>query len=122
MAIADGVHPVTQNGQVAAIARHYLDEQTPELAAPNIHEDPRVIAMTATFARSARDLEAGVPSAQVAAAPARTVWVVQVSGDFLNLHDLPWSTSAAPPSTQGRLVIDDASGTILGAYPHAPGE
>ena len=63
-----------------------------------------------------------MPDAQVAAAPGRIVWVVRVSGDFLNLHDLPWSTSAAPPYTQGRLVIDDAAGTILGAYPHAPGE
>ncbi len=31
VAIGDGVHPVTSNEQVAAIARHYLDSQTPEL-------------------------------------------------------------------------------------------
>jgi hypothetical protein len=121
VAIADDVHPATSNGRIAAIARHYLDQQTPDLAAPGIHQDPRIVAMTATFARTARDLEAGVPDAQVAAAPERIVWVVQVSGDLLNLRDLPWSRGSAP-NTQGRLVIDDATGTILGVYPHFPGE
>jgi hypothetical protein len=121
VAIAHGVHPATSNGHIAAVARHYLDEQTPDLAAPNMHMGPTVVAMTAMFARTAQDLEAGVPDAQVAAAPERIVWVVQVSGDFLNLRDLPWSREGAPDS-QGRLVIDDATATILGAYPHAPGE
>lgn len=119
--IAEGVRPVTSNGQVAAIARRYLDGQTPELAAPGIHDAPMIISMTATLARLAPALEVGVPEAQVAAAPDRIVWVVKASGDFLNLHDLPWSSHGTPyPS--GRLVIDDATGTILGVYPHAPGE
>lgn len=43
-----------------------------------------------------------------------------VSGDFLNLDDLPWSSrGGADPS--GSIVIDDTSGTILGVYPHDPG-
>ena len=46
VAIGDGVQPVTSNGQIAAIARHYLDEQTRELAAPGIP-------------RSAQDLQRG---------------------------------------------------------------
>jgi hypothetical protein len=118
--IADGVQPVTSNGQIAAIARHYLDEQTPELAAPGIHVPPRIFSVTATLARSAHDLEVSVPDAQAAAAPERIVWVVRASGDFLNLHDLPWSSRGTPYSS-GTLVIDDATGTILGVYPHAPG-
>ena len=122
VAIGDGVHPVTSNEQVAAIARHYLDSQTPESSPQGIHVPPQILTMTATFARSARDLEAGVPEAQVAAAPDRVVWVVKAFGDFLNLHDLPWSSREAPPYPGGRLVIDDATGTILGVYPHAPGE
>jgi hypothetical protein len=118
--IADGVQPVTSNGQIAAIARHYLDEQTRELAAPGIHVPPRILSVTATLARSAHDLEAGVPDAPAAAAPERVVWVVRASGDFLNLQDLPWSTRGTPyPS--GTLVIDDATDAILGVYPHAPG-
>jgi len=55
VAIADGAQPVTSNGQIAAIARHYLDEQTPELAAPGIHVAPRIVSVTATLARSAHD-------------------------------------------------------------------
>lgn len=118
--IAPGVRPVTPNGRIAAIARRYLDDQTPELAAPNIHQPPVVISATATFARDARQLEPGIPDAQAAAEPDRIVWIVRASGDSLNLHDLPWSNSGVPyPS--GNIVIDDATGTILGVYPHAPG-
>jgi hypothetical protein len=120
VAIADGAQPVTSNGQIAAIARHYLDEQTPELAAPGIHVAPRIVSVTATLARSAHDLESGVPDAQAAAAPERIVWVVRASGDFLNLHDLPWSSRGTPYSS-GTLVIDDGTDAVLGVYPRAPG-
>ncbi len=120
VAIGDGVQPVTSNGQIAAIARRYLDEQTPELAAPGIHVPPRIVNVTATLARSAHELESGVPDAQVAAAPERIVWVVRASGDFLNLHDLPWSSRGTPYSS-GTLMIDDATDAVLGAYPRAPG-
>jgi hypothetical protein len=120
VALAPGVRPAAPNGRIAAIARRYLDDQTPELAAPNIHQPPMVISATATLARDARQVEPGIPDAQAAAQPDRIVWIVRASGDFLNLHDLPWSSSGAPyPS--GNLVIDDATGTILGVYPHAPG-
>jgi hypothetical protein len=120
VAIGDGVQPVTSNGQIAAIARHYLDEQTRELAAPGIHVPPRIFSVTATLARSAHDLESGVPDAQAAAAPERIVWVVRASGDFLNLHDLPWSSRGTPYSS-GTLVIDDGTDAVLGVYPRAPG-
>ncbi len=76
--------------------------------------------MTATLARSAHDLESGVPDAQAAAAPERIVWVVRASGDFLNLHDLPWSSRGTPYSS-GTLVIDDGTDAVLGVYPRAPG-
>jgi hypothetical protein len=38
--IAAGVNPVTPAGQVAAVAGHYLDEQTPDIAAPELQDDP----------------------------------------------------------------------------------
>ena len=120
MVIADGVQPVTSNGQIAAIARHYLDEQTRELAAPGIHVPPMIFSVTATLARSAHDLESGVPDAQAAAAPERIVWVVRTSSDFLNLHDLPWSSRGTSYSS-GTLVIDDGTDAVLGVYPRAPG-
>ena len=71
-------------------------------------------------ARDARQLERRIPDAQPAAQPDRIVWIVRVSGDFLNLHDLPWSQSGTPDPS-GTIVIDDATGTILGVYPHDPG-
>lgn len=118
--IGYGNVPVTPDAQAAAIARHYLDQQTPELAAPQLHSAPTVISETAVLARTAASLEPGLPSAALAARPDRVLWVVKVEGDFLDLHDLPWSTSAAP-GPEGAIVIDDASGTILGVYPHVPG-
>lgn len=118
--IAPGVRPATPNGRIAAIARRYLDDQMPELAAPNIHQPPVVISATATLARDARQLQPRIPDAQPAAQPDRIVWIVRVSGDFLNLHDLPWSQSGTPDPS-GTIVIDDATGTILGVYPHDPG-
>jgi hypothetical protein len=62
------------------------------------------------------------PAIQVAAAIAdvhRVVWVAAVTGDLLNLNDLAWSRSGDPGGT-GTIVIDDASLSILGVYPHQP--
>lgn len=120
VSIGAGAHPVTSNGQVAAIARHYLDAQTSSLAAPNLHEPPVVVSETATLARDAAQLEPGIPAAQVAAQPDRVVWIVRVSGDLLDLHDMTWS-SAGAPYPEGDIVVDDATEVILGVYPHAPG-
>ncbi|TAM58478.1 MAG: hypothetical protein EPN50_08510 [Chloroflexota bacterium] len=120
VSIGYGIVPVTPDAQAAAIARHYLDQQTSELAAPQLHSAPTVISETAVLARTAASLEPGLPGAALAARPDRVLWVVKVEGDFLDLHDLPWSTSAAP-GPEGEIVIDDASGTILGVYPHVPG-
>jgi hypothetical protein len=118
--LAAGVRPTTPNGRIAAIARRYLEDQTPELAAPGIHQPPMIISATVTLAREARRVEPGIPDAQVASQPERIGWIVRASGDFLNLHDLPWS-SQGTPYPGGNIVIDDATGTILGVYPRAPG-
>jgi hypothetical protein len=119
VAIAPGVRPVTSNGRITAIARSYLDAQTPEIEGE--HQPPVVITAAAMLARDARQVEPGIPAAPVAAQPGRIVWIVRASGDFLILRDLPWSSSGTPyPS--GNIVIDDATGPILGVYPHAAGE
>lgn len=114
--IAEGVRPVTPNGQIAAIARSYLDAQDAESHSPSI-----VISAAAAFARDARLVEPAIPVAPVAAQPDRIVWIVRASGDFLIQHDLPWTTSRTP-YPGGNIVVDDATGAILGVYPHAPGE
>ncbi len=60
-----------------------------------------------------------IPEGSIAADPSRVVWIARVSGDLLNLHDYPWSRSGAPDQ-QGDIVIDDATGEILGVYPNQP--
>ena len=119
VSVAVGTTPITPAERAAAIARHYLDLQTPELAAPGIHMDPIVRSVSAVRAADAASLEPGVPAEPVAADPGRIVWVAAVTGDFLNLHDLPWSSNGVPyPS--GNIVIDDATSAILGVYPSGP--
>ena len=119
VSVAAGITPATSGDRAAAIARHYLDLQTPELAAPGIHVDPIVRSVSAVRASDAGALEPLAAAGAVAADPARVVWVAGVTGDFLNLHDLPWS-SAGTPYPSGHIVIDDATGAILGVYPSGP--
>ena len=119
VSIADGLTPTISAARAAAIARHYLDQQTRDLAAPGIHVDPIVRSVSAVRAAAAASLEPGVPAQTVSADPGRVVWVASVTGDFLNLHDLPWS-SAGDPYPSGNIVIDDATETILGVYPSSP--
>lgn len=116
VSVAAGLTTATSADRAAAIARHYLDLQTPELAAPGIHTDPIVRSVAAVRAVDSTGLEPGVPAQAVAADPGRVVWVAAVTGDLLNLHDLPWS-SAGTPYPSGNIVIDDATGSILGVYP-----
>ena len=120
VSVDTGVTPTTTADRAAAIARHYLDLQTPELAAPEIHTDPIVRSVSAVRAADAPALEPRVPADAVAAEPSRVVWVASVTGDFLNLNDLPWSR-AGDPYPSGNIVIDDATGRILGVYPGGPG-
>jgi hypothetical protein len=117
VAIGSGAKTVTPNGQIAAIARHYLDAQGPPAEGAPL---PTTIqGVTATLARDVARYEAGVTAAQIAQQPDRVVWVVQASGDFLNLNQMTW-TGPGAPATAGTIVIDDATDTILGVYPHAP--
>jgi len=115
--IAPGISPTLTGPEVAAIARGYLDAQTPQAEGPPI--PPVVIAEWATPARDAAQREPAVSSDAVAGQPDRVVWVVSVSGDVLNLTDLSWSQQSGADAA-GNIVINDASGTILGVYPHDP--
>ena len=117
--VGPGISPGLAGDRVEAIALAYLDAQTPQLAAPALHEPPAVLSESVTTAAAATNLEPDIPRADAGADPGRIVWVVRVSGDLLNLGDLPWSRSGAPDPS-GTIVIDDASGTILGVFPHDP--
>ena len=102
-----------------SISRAYLDAQTPELAAPELHAPPQITAVWAVHANDGIALDGCIPSGQ----GDRIVWITKGTGDYLNLVDRAWSKAASAelvcsgPGPAGTIVIDDASGTILGVYP-----
>jgi len=115
--IAHAITPALTSERVAAISRGYLDAQTPKIEGQ--HYPPVILAEWAVPARDARHREPAIPPSAVSGKPDRVVWIIRASGDFLNLTDRPWSIAGAP-YPEGNIVIDDATGVILGVYPHAP--
>ena len=113
---------------MVAISRAYLDQQTPELAAPELHTPPVIAAVWAMHASDAALLDGCIPAGR----GDRIVWSHRGRGDYLNLHDHAWSESSSAgtdprqlvcngPGPEGTIVIDDATGDILGVYPESPG-
>ena len=124
VSIADGAKPRLTSDDAVAITWDYLARQTPEIAAPELHVKPHVAQVWAVHAADAPRLDGCVP-AQISS---DIVWVTAGVGDYLNLHDLPWSHGTEPtedplliacqgPGPAGILVIDDATGSVLGVYP-----
>ncbi len=122
--VAAGLEPHLSPDDAVAISFAYLAEQTPEIAAPELHVGPHISQVWAVLATDARALDGCVP----ARASTAIVWVTKGVGDYLNLHDLPWSRGTEPtddplviacegPGPAGTLVIDDATGSVLGVYP-----
>ena len=120
------LHPRLSPADAARITLDYLAEQTPEIAAPELHIAPRIASVSLVQASAAHALDGCIP----AQSSADLVWVTKGVGDYLNLRDHPWSpvttqanadTLAAltcgGPGPAGTIVIDDATGTILGVYP-----
>jgi hypothetical protein len=114
------------------ISRGFLDDQRPELAAAELHIPPRITRAWAVRASEASALDGCIPIVP----GDEIVWVTKGQGDYLNLSDRPWSKSSfwadqldpdstrmicEAPGPQGTLVIDDATGVILGVYPESPG-
>jgi hypothetical protein len=115
VSIAVGVRPLMTAGRAAAIATRYLNDQTGELIARELHRPPRIVSASALAARDARTLEPAIPIDRISERPDRLVWVVEVSGDLLNFHVLAWSNGEFP-GPSGTIVIDDATQVILGVY------
>src|SRR4029079_9200717 len=87
VSVAPGVHPRLTAQEAIAISRGYLDDQTPELADPELHRPPRITRIWAIGAHEAPDLDGCIPlvgSDQI-------VWVTMGQRDYLNLSDRPWS-------------------------------
>jgi hypothetical protein len=128
--IADGLQPRMSAEDALGVTRAYLDAQRGELAASSMHRAPRITAIWAVASDHAALLDGCIP----AHPPGAIVWVTKGEGDYLNLSDHPWSPSSfllseedvramtcSAPGPQGTLVIDDATGAILGVYPESPG-
>jgi hypothetical protein len=130
--VAPELHPRLSVQDAIKISRGYLDDQTPELAAPELHSPPRITSAWAVRANDASTLDGCIPIVP----GDQIVWVTKGQGDYLNLSDHPWSTRIGwtdqldpnptrliceSPGPLGTLVIDDATGAILGVYPESPG-
>ena len=129
--IAPGLHPRLSPDDAVRITRDYLNAQTPQLAAPELHSPPHVDSVIAIEAANASSLDGCIP----AETSSDIVWVTKGTGDYLNLSPHPWSSETignvtvvdagarecSDPGTSGTLVIDDATRSILGVFPGAPG-
>jgi hypothetical protein len=124
LSISADLSPTMPADDAVAITWDYLARQTPEIAAPELHVPPHVSDVWAVSAIDARAMDGCIPQQT----SRQTVWITRGVGDYLNLHDLPWSRAVAPtedpaliacqgPGPAGILVIDDTTRTILGVFP-----
>ena len=123
LSIQPDLQPRLRAADAVQITRNYLDAQTPEIADPDEHIAPDVSAVWAVSASRATAIDDCIPSEQANA----IVWVTKGVGDYLNLTAHAWSPSShaddarcAGPGPAGTIVIDDATGVILGVYPEGP--
>jgi hypothetical protein len=126
VSVATGLQPRLSAPDAVAITIGYLNDQHPD--PPPI--PPHVASVWAVRAADARTYDGCIP----AESSDSIVWITKGSGDYLNQSDHAWSTwlrqadgndpklsNCKNPGPQGTLVIDDATGAILGVYPESPG-
>jgi len=123
VSIAPGLQPRMSASDAVRATREYLAEQTPELNVPAGHVPANVTQVWAVKAAEAWKLDPCIPVETSDA----IVWVTVGVGDYLGRGDLPWMSSLLQAqatnrlclggSTVGTIVIDDATGEILGAFP-----
>lgn len=124
--IEASLKPKLSSADVVAITRTYLDQQTPELAVPDMHKRPKIDRIWAVRADEASKIDGCIP----VQSSTEIVWITKGIGDYLNLRDWPWSQATRQanadtvyaltcggPGPAGTIVIDDATGAILGVYP-----
>jgi len=106
------------------VTRKYLAAMRREIASPQIHLQANVTAVWALPAMDAWTIDPCIPKQP----DARPVWITRGVGDYLNLHDFAWSRhfgqfdagfalACQGAAGSGTVVIDDASGEILGIFP-----
>ena len=106
------------------VTRNYLKAMRDMIASPQIHLVAEVQGVWAVQAWDAWTIDPCIPRN----VDGRIVWVTRGVGDYLNLHTFPWSHSFGQfdkgralacqgAAGSGTMVIDDATGEILGVYP-----
>ena len=126
VSVTPGLHPRMAAAEAVSVTRQYLEEQTPELAVPDMHVPANVTRVWAVTATDARALDPCIPVEN----SNDIVWVTIGAGDYLNLRAHPWSSNYSQavaadaaeraclgPSSEGTMVVDDATGEILGVFP-----
>jgi hypothetical protein len=104
--------------------RQYLAAMRREIASPQIHVPANVTAVWAVPAMDAWTIDPCIPRQS----DAHPVWITRGVGDYLNLHDFAWSRhfgqfdagfalACQGAAASGTVVVDDASGEILGIFP-----
>ncbi len=122
--IAPGLAPRMTPTDAENVTYGYLNRMRLQLPDPAQHVAPYVTGVWAVAADQAAALDGCIPTGMGTG----IVWVTRGRGDYLNLTDHPWShgyqagsdlaVQACTASAQaGVMVIDDATGQILGVYP-----
>jgi hypothetical protein len=130
VSVAPGIAPRMSSTDAVRVTLDYLGAQRDQLLAPEMHRDPVITSVVAVTANDAPAIDGCIPAGKGAG----VVWIMRGTGDYLNLADHPWSSwtssSSEPemrdhavpgncpgPGPAGVIVIDDATGDILGVYP-----
>ncbi len=122
--IAPGLDPRMTADQAESLTYGYLNQMRALLADPAQHVAPYVAEAWAVTADQAAALDGCIPAGR----GDRIVWVTKGRGDYLDLSDRAWSSAyqagsglqteaCTAPAQSGTVVIDDATGEILGVYP-----
>ena len=121
--VAAGLSPRLTGAEATRITLDYLDRASAE-AEIGTTVAPALSAIWAVTANGAAGLDGCIPTGKGSG----IVWVTKGVGTYLNLSDHAWSLrsqqfgdpateACTMPAPAGIIVIDDATGEILGVYP-----
>ena len=117
--VAAGLAPRLQGSDAYRITVDYL-----RLAGLQAESGPTIEASLTSIWAVTADQAAALDGCIPTGKGSGIVWVTKGRGPYLNLATHAWSTPSGPeacsaPGTTGTIVIDDATGAVLGVYPNS---
>jgi len=117
--VATGLAPHMKASDAYRITLDYLSVASASAEAGTVIS-PSLTSIWAVTADQAAALDGCIPTGKGSG----VVWVTKGQGTYLNLASHPWSSTTGSvvcsgPGPAGTIVIDDATGLILGVYPYA---